>query len=960
MTLMRNAAFGAVASLLLFGCSSQGTIAGLEQDQIEVEQSTLDFSNLDHEKVRNEYQDLLDLVDDDYLKEKIQRRIAGVRMQEGDENTATKAPKQGYYRNAIADHLDILEKYPNSPDNAEVLYQLAKAYDIEGKTNNARQMLERLVRRHPNYPAISEAYFRLGDIYFSKNWYKKSENAYRATTEKNSGKLVLNAHYMLAWALYKQGDYNQSLNNLAIVINRLLASVTTNKNLSKAQQNLVEDALHSMSLALVSLGGAKAIEDVKMLKDKEYIWRIYDELAKFYLEKARYDDSAVTYREYILSNPLDKRSSDFHSKLIAAYVNGAFPKLVLSEKENYVEFYGPTSKYIKAYPDQKQTLYKNLNQYYSELAQHYHAEGQQAVKQYEKSKEPHLKSLAVTSLTKATSYYGQFIATFPEDLIAASLMYKKADAHFENNQYSLAASDYSVIAYGNDQFKKASYIQGNKAAYASLISFNEYIKQLKYNQTDKKEIQIWQAKSVDAMLMFAEVFHKDQRAVAVLTNAAQELFALNEFDRAISVAANLIKKTPRLEKDLKQTAYGIIAHSYFQKGEYQLAQKNYQAQRKLVKKSSADYSDISNQVAASIYKNSEAIQLTAAEKVKSGKAKKELLAASNALAIKKLLSLKVLAPRTNIRIIGQYDAASLMLKDKQWKSAITELSELQSKFSKHKLAIEFPRKLAFAYEQDKQWNKAEVVYTALFNLDPDPKVRQDALFVSAGLQQKLGRNKKAIEYYRDYAHKYEKPFDNRMEARFHLAGLYLKEKDNDRHLFWLRRIIDGDQRGGDKRTERSRYLGAWANVKYGDYFAWEFSLRKLRLPLDSSMQRKNKYIQDATTRYNMASEYGILEFVTQATFKMGALYSKFGSELKSAPVPKEMIADDIIVYKKIMVQQGQPFLDLAADIHINNLQLSWKGYFNKWISQSFDAMQGLSPARFGKVEKVARYGDEIR
>ncbi|MFT6154461.1 MAG: hypothetical protein ACJA1X_001818, partial [Bermanella sp.] len=83
MTLMRNAAFGAVASLLLFGCSSQGTIAGLEQDQIEVEQSTLDFSNLDHEKVRNEYQDLLDLVDDDYLKEKIQRRIAGVRMQEG-------------------------------------------------------------------------------------------------------------------------------------------------------------------------------------------------------------------------------------------------------------------------------------------------------------------------------------------------------------------------------------------------------------------------------------------------------------------------------------------------------------------------------------------------------------------------------------------------------------------------------------------------------------------------------------------------------------------------------------------------------------------------------------------------------------------------------------------------------------------------------------------------------------
>ena len=232
--------------------------------------------------------------------------------------------------------------------------------------------------------------------------------------------------------------------------------------------------------------------------------------------------------------------------------------------------------------------------------------------------------------------------------------------------------------------------------------------------------------------------------------------------------------------------------------------------------------------------------------------------------------------------------------------------------------------------------------------------------MAARLQQKLGKNKKAIEYYRDYAHKYKEPFDNRMEARFHLANLYLKEKDNDRHLFWLRRIIEGDQKGGGKRTERSRYLGAWANVKYGDYFSWEFNRRKLRLPIESSMEQKNKYIKDATTRYNMASDYGILEFVTQATFKIGTLYARFGSELKLAPIPKGMTKDDTTMYKKIMVQQGQPFSDLAADIHINNLQLSWQGYFNEWISQSFDAMKELSPARFGKVEKVARYGDEIR
>lgn len=954
MIIMRKIALGAVVSFLLTSCSSQGTIAGLERDQIEAEESALDFSNLDHEKVRSEYEELLDLVDDKYLKQQIERRIAGVHMQEGDNKQAELAPKQGYYRNAIASYVDILEKYPNSPDNAEVLYQLAKAYDMEGKTNNARQMLERLVRNHGNYPAISEAYFRLGDIYFSRNWYKKAESAYRSTAEKDGGKLVLNAHYMLAWSLYKQGRYNQALDNLAIVVDSLFTLESTERPLNTAEKHLIKDALHSMSLSLVSLGGAKAIQDVSAIKKKNYLWRIYDELAQFYLEKARYDDSAVTYREYILENPLDERASEFHRKLIAAYIKGAFPKLVLSEKENFVEFYGPNSKYLKAYPNQTARVYKTLHEYYPQLAQHFHAQGQQALKEYNKSKEAHLQKLGVSSLSKATNYYGRFIEVFPQDKLVNDFMYKKADAHFENKQFSLAAIAYSVIAYGNEQFKKAGYKQANKAGYASIISFNKYIEKLKSSKADQEQLKVWQARSVDAMLKFSEIFHKDNRAIAVLTNAAQFMFALNEYDRAIDVASKLIKTQPNLSQNLKKTAYGILAHSYFQKGEYQLAQNNYQAQRRLVGKKSDEYSEISDQISASVYKKADALKQKA--KLKDEKNPGRL----NALAIKELLSLKKIAPNTNIRVIAQYDAVSLLLADKQWKRAIKEINELKIKFNKHKLAVEFPRKLAFAYEQDKQYKKAAIAYTGLFSNDPDKNVRQEALFISAGLQEKIGNTDKAIEYYRDYAHKYEKPFDNRMEARFHLAELYLKKKDRTRHLFWLRRIIEGDKKGGENRTERSRYLGAWANTRYGDYFAWEFTRRKLSLPIEKSMQRKNGFIKDATVRYDMASEYGILEFVTQATFKTADLYAKFGEELKAAPVPKGMSAEDTKMYQEIMLQQGQPFSELAASIHKNNIDLSWKGYFNEWISQSFDAMTILSPTRFGKVEETARYGDEIR
>lgn len=938
MNVLSQMALVASASVILAACSSQGTIGGLQDDTVEPEIASLDFNNLDHKQVRNEYEELLDLVDDAYLKEQIQRRIAGVKMQEGDKKSA-KAPKKGYYQQAIAGYIDILEKYPNSPDNAEVLYQLAKAYELEGEVNNARQMLERLVRIHPYYPLISEVHFRLGDIYFSKEWYAKAETAYRETTVQDGGKLTLNAHYMLAWSLYKQGDYNQSLEHLAFVLDELLVAEMSGRKLSSTEAHLVKDTLHSMSLALVNLGGARAIADVGALEDKNYVWRVYDELAGFYLGKDRYDDSAVTYREYILKNPLDMRAADFHSKLIAAYVKGAFPKLILSEKENYVEFYGPHSKYLKKFPDQQAPVYKNLNTYYVELASHYHAQGQQALKKMKTSKESHLPELVEKSFYRATDFYGRFIQTFPKDKQVASLLYKKADAHFENSQFDLAAVDYDKVGY---EFKRNKL--ANKAAYASIVSFKQHTDELTKQKADKVVLDKWHGESVKAMLKFARVYHSDPRAISVLTSAAQAMFAINQYDRAIEVASDLINKNKRLSKNLKKTAYGILAHSYFQKGEYQLAQNNYTAQRKLVKKSSSEYREITDQLAASIYKKAEGIQ-TAGNKQK---------------AISELLSIKKLASNSKFRVQAQYDAVSLMLGDKQWKRAIKELKQLQRSFPKHKLAVEFPRKLAFAYEQSENWKQAAVAYTKLFKTDPDAGVKQEALFITAGLEKKLKNKKKAIEYYRDYAHKYEQPFDNRMEARYNLADLYEQLDDKTRHLFWLRRIIDGDKKGGDQRTDRSRYLGAWANSKYGDYFAWEFKRRKLRLPIENSMAKKNQFLQDATTRYEMASSYNILEFVSQSSYKMAELYERFSKELNHAPVPKGLSAEDTAFYKQILGEQAGPFAELATGIHQNNIDLSWDGHYNEWISKSFDAMKRLAPARYGKVEEVARYGDEIR
>ncbi len=927
-------------SLTLLGCSSQGTIAGLESENIESEHA-LNFDNLDHEGVREQYEELIDLVDDEYLKEQIKRRIAGVNMQAGDDSQTKPgiAPKQGYYREAIASYKDILEKYPNSPDNAEVLYQLAKAYDLEGQVKNAQQMLTRLVRLHPYYINMSEVYFRLGDIYFNSGRYKKAEHAYEQTTLKDKGSLILNAHYMQAWSLYKLGNYDQALHHFAYVLNDLLMAQSNGRKLNNIEKPLIQDALHSMSLALVNLGGAQAIEDIKLLKNKQYVWRLYNELAAFYEEKSRFDDSAASYREFVKRYPNNKCASNFHSKLIAIYVKGAFPKLVLAEKQIYSMQYAPDSDYFKQHKNQQLTIKGNLKKYYIELAGHFHSQGQQALRQYKQSKKDHLQELANKSLNQAADYYGRFIQTFTTDTQLASLHYKKADAHFENNQFAQAAMDYVKVAYSYGRHQLRS-----KAAYASIIAFEKHIATLVSEDKQHKDLASWRARSVDNMLKFAKVHHQDKRSIAVLSNASQALFALSHYDRAIKVASNLIKGRAKLNKQFKQTAYGIIAHSYFQKQQYQLAQNNYTQQRKLLKKGGKAYIDVSKQLAASVYKKAHELHGLGQSKP----------------AIKALLSIKKLAPNTNTRIVAQYDAVSMMLTAKEWPRAIKELLQLKKKYKQHELSANFPRKLAFAYEQNQQWKKAAGAYSDLFKRDKDAAVRQEALFISAGLFKKIGKTKKAIAYFRDYAHKYEKPFDNRMEARFELANLYEMVDDKTRQLFWLRRVIAGDETATQERTDRSRWLGAWANTKYGDYFSWEFNRRKLRLPIQTSMMKKNQFLQDAIVRYDMASAYGILEFVSMANFKSASLYERFSGELSRAPTPKNLSKTDLDLYKQIINEQAQPFSDLAGSVYQANIELSWQGHFNQWIEKSYDAMKRVSPARFGKVEEIARYGDEIR
>lgn len=947
MKLTRCSLYVYCCVVVLSACSGndQKTLGSLKY--VPEKEAEIEFEKLDHQEVRQEYKELLDVFEDEKLKEQIERRIADVYMLEGEHDLNKGKQKSSYYVDAIKAYRNILDRFPDSPDNAEVLYQLSKAYDMEGNQDEALEMLLQLTTNHPTYPNLAESYFRLGDIYFNKENYAQSANAYTYVTQLSDNKFSLNSHYMLGWSQYKRLQFSKAFQSFAFVLNELLGESESLDNLTKSEKPLAEDSIHSMSLSLDKIGGAASIATNELLANKPYVWLIYEDLGDYYLGKQLYEASAETYRLFLQSNTESKRAPLFHNRLITTYVTGGFPHQALGEKENFVRAYGITSNYYtKVGIDQDAK--DSLNTYLDELARFNYTLGQESIKTITKlteAKNPKadkIVSVVVernTAFLNAADFYGEYAQTFPEDVRVDEVLFFRAESFFLAERYDLAITDYERVAY--DPHGDSADEHRADSGYAAVISYQRYIDTLSDVESVKKP---WQLNAVDSMLRFAETFHTDERSPTVLTNTSEFLFSLNEYQRALDVSSSLINNNASLDPTLKKTAYGIMAHSNFKLENFAAAQTSYIAQRELTAEGSEEYLQITERLASSIYKNSEVL----------------LAGEDKDAAIQEFLKVKALTPDSPVRIIAQYDATSLLLELERWPEAIHELTELMSLFPDHELAEEFPRKLAFAYRSDENWSAAAAAYLALYEEDKDPEIQREALFVAAEMYEKNKSYDTAITYFKRYAYLYEQPFETRMEARYRLAINYQNLGDTGKKLYWLRRIIGADEEAGSQRNDRSRWLAAWAHMEYGDYFAEEFANTRLYLPLVKSLPRKQDFLEKASTSYQKSADLGFLEFITMSSYKLAGLYSSLATDLRNAPKPKGLSSDDLVTYTQIIGQQAQPLDELAAELHLSNIERAWSGDFNEWIDRSFEQLQKLQPQRFNKNEVVVSYGDAIR
>src|SRR5579862_8223417 len=210
------------------------TIKDLEDAQVDV--SADPPKNVDSAKTMQSYKRFLDLnAGDAALREEAMRRLGDLNLESSESERIEHelATNEGL-RATEAIHLytALLKTYPKYERNDAVLYQLARAYELNAQPDKALATLDRLVGSYPSSKYLDEAQFRRGEILFANKSYPAAQAAYEAVIKFGSTSGFYNQSlYKHGWSLFKQGENERSLDSFANVLDSVLVSKSNPKAL---------------------------------------------------------------------------------------------------------------------------------------------------------------------------------------------------------------------------------------------------------------------------------------------------------------------------------------------------------------------------------------------------------------------------------------------------------------------------------------------------------------------------------------------------------------------------------------------------------------------------------------------------------------------------------------------------------------------------------------------------------
>ncbi len=901
------------------------TIASLEKKSVEVRPGKVIVRSSD--LARDSYRAFLDLVSDDpILRAEAMRRLGDLELEATEVQQLqdnVDALESASYDNAVSLYQKLLEAYPDYRRNDTVLYQLARAYEIGGRTDEALQVLNELVSRFPDTPLLDEVQFRRGEMLFLRKNYNDAELAYRdVVSYGEESRFYEQSLYKLGWSQFKLAWHEDSLQPFFELLDRKVGGIEIADGdqrlaaLSRGEKELVEDTFRVLSISFSYMEGADSITEFLNARNRPtYSHVIYRNLGDLYLSKERFVDAAEAYQAFGEIDPNHPKAPLMQVEVIEAYKLGGFPSLVLDGKKAFVERYGMDQQFwVHNSREDNKAVAAHLKDNLNDLAQYFHAEAQEKGER--------------SDYVEAARWYRKYLAYFPGEPDTANTNFLLAEILFESEDFASATAEYERTAYDYERHEKSA-----EAAYAAIVSYKAHEAEL------EGEARVaWHQQYLDSGLRFADTYPEHPESGAVLTAVAEDLFEQEQFDLAIAVGQLVVGKQPAVKPELARTAWTVIAHSQFDLMQFAEAESAYYSLRSFTPVDDATaQQDIKDRIASSIYKQGEIARN----------------AGDLESAVANFMRLGQAVPDSDIRATAEYDAAAALINMQAWDRASSVLEQYRADYPDSEFADDVTQKLAVTYMESGNGAKAAEEFERIAVAETStPDVQREALWKAAELYETAAAVNDEKRLLNAIIQRFPNPISESIEARFRLLQIAEASGNQAERMAILENIVDVDKRAGVQRTDRTRYLAAKASIELAEPVRRKFEVVKFTQPLADSLKLKRALMEDVIKVYTDAADYGVAEVTTAATFQLGQVYEVFSSDLMDSERPANLDELALEEYELLLEEQAYPFEEKAIDLYKANADRAPDGVYDEWVQKSFERLAGLMPARYAKSERI--------
>lgn len=900
------------------------TIKSLEKKQIRVRPGKVILGS--SELAREHYRAFLDLASDDpQLRAEAMRRLGDLELEETEAQQLVEnidALQTRGYNNAVELYQRLLEAYPEYRRNDTVLYQLARAYETGGRTDEALTVLDDLVARFPATRLIDEVQFRRGEMLFLRRRYNAAEMAYQEVVRYGeSSRFFEQSLYKLGWAQFKLAWHEQSLTPFFDLLYRKISEIEIGegeerlRSLKRAERELVEDTFRVLSISFSYMEGADSIDTFLASRgNPRFSYVIYRNLGDLYLEKERYQDAAASYEAFVEQDPYHVKAPLLQVEAIEAYRQGGFPSLVLDGKKHFVERYGMDGEFWVRNPRAENAqVAADLKANLTDLAQYSHSQAQKNGKK--------------SDYQDAANWYRKYLAYFPGEADSANTNFLLAETLFESEAFAAATEEYERTSYEYPAHEKSA-----EAGYAAILAYRAHEAALAGTADDQ-----WHNRYLDSGLKFADTYPLHPESGAVLTTVAEDLFQQDQFDKAIAIGQAVVAKQPAVKPVHLRTAWTVIAHSQFDLKNYVEAESAYYNLRLFTPSADREAGQqIKDRIASSIYKQGEQARDNGDLET----------------AVTHFTRLGQAVPDAGIRAIAEYDAAAALINLQAWDRASGMLEQFRNDYPDSEFSDEVTRKLAVTYLESGESGRAAVEFERIAGLaSSSGDVSREALWKASDLYKESGTLSGEQRVLNNILRRYPKPLVESIEARFRLLEIARQTGNEDEVTARLEDLVRIDATAGAQRSDRTRFLAAKASIELAEPIRRRFEVVKLSQPLARSLKLKKGLMENVIAAYSDAAAYGVAEVTTAATFRLGEVYEQFSIDLMDSDRPADLDLDALEQYEILLEEQVFPFEEKAIDLYKANTGRAPDGVYDEWVQKSFRRLARLMPARYAKKER---------